>query len=293
MDNRLKASELIVEKDGSIYHLRLRPEDLADRIILVGDPGRVPLVSSFFDTLEMKRSNREFVTHTGVYHGQRITVLSTGIGTDNIDIVMNEVDALKNIDFRTREIRSEPQQLTVVRIGTSGSLQADIPVNTFLLTRKAIGFDGLMHFYAGTARHADRLFAENLMKELDWPEIWNTPYVFDADEELTKKMSGSEVIEGITISAPGFYGPQGRMLRLPTLSPEMNRRISAYTPPGGGKITNYEMESSAVYGLSRLLGHRAVTLCAIIANRVTGEALEDYKPLMEKLIKYVLNKLTA
>jgi len=293
MAHSLQASELIIESDGSIYHLRLRPEDLADRVILVGDPGRVPLVSSFFDTIEMKRSNREFVTHTGTCRNKRITVLSTGIGTDNIDIVMNELDALKNIDFRTRKIRSVPQQLTVVRIGTSGSLQPEIPVSTFLLSRKAIGFDGLMHFYAGTARHADSLFAENLMKELDWPEIWNKPYVFDADEELAKKMSGPEVIEGITISAPGFYGPQGRMLRLPTLSPEMNRRISSYTSPGGEKITNYEMESSAVYGLSRLLGHRAVTLCAIIANRTTGEALENYKPLMEKLIEHVLNKLTA
>jgi len=293
MNNRLKASELIVEKDGSIYHLRLRPEDLADRVILVGDPGRVPLVSSFFDTIELKRSNREFVTHTGQYRGRRITVLSTGIGTDNVDIVMNELDALKNIDFPTREIRHTLHSLTVVRIGTSGSLQPEVPVNAFLLTRKAIGFDGMMHFYRDTPLHTDDIFAKKLMEALEWPEIWNKPYVFEADEELAEKMSGKEVIEGITISAPGFYGPQGRILRLETAEPEMNRRIESFVSPRGEKITNYEMESSAVYGLSRLMGHRAVTLCAIIANRVTGEANDNYKLLMEKLILYVLNKLTV
>ncbi len=293
MKNNLQASELIVENDGSIYHLRLRPEDLADTVILVGDPGRVPLVSSFFDSIELKRSNREFVTHTGLYRGQRITVLSTGIGTDNIDIVLNELDALKNIDFSTRHIRTGMVRLRVVRIGTSGSLQPGIPVNSFLLTRKAIGFDGLMHFYAETPRHADTDLAKNLMKEVDWPEIWNTPYVFDADEELAEKMSGPDVIEGITISAPGFYGPQGRMLRLLTADPSMNRKIESFVSPRGERITNYEMESSAVYGLSRLLGHSAVTLCAIIANRVTGEAVENYQSLMERLILHVLNKLTA
>ncbi len=293
MKNNLLASELIVEEDGSIYHLRLRPGELADTVILVGDPGRVPLVSSFFDEITLQRSNREFVTHTGRYHGHRITVLSTGIGTDNIDIVLNELDALKNIDFGTREIRPDKRRMTIVRIGTSGSLQPDVPVGSFLLTRKAIGFDGLMHFYADTPRHTDDLFAKNLMKAVDWPEIWNTPYVFAADEELAEKMSDVEVIEGVTISAPGFYGPQGRILRLRTYDPAMNGKISAFSSPAGERITNYEMESSAVYGLSRLLGHSAVTLCAIIANRVTGEAVEDYKPLMEKLILFVLNKLTA
>ncbi len=293
MKNNLEGSELIVEHDGSIYHLRLRPEEVADTIILVGDPGRVPLVSSFFENIEMRRSNREFVTHTGTYHGQRITVLSTGIGTDNIDIVLNELDALKNIDFSTRKIRPETRRLKVVRIGTSGSLQPDIPVNSFLLTRKAIGLDGMMHFYAETSRYADKTFAKNFMKVVDWPEIWNTPYVFDADEELAEKMSGSEVIEGITLSAPGFYGPQGRVLRLITADPSMNKKIESFVSPHGERITNYEMESSAVYGLSRLLGHSAVTLCAIIANRITGEALDDYQPLMEKLILYVLNKLTG
>jgi len=293
MKNNLLASELIVEEDGSIYHLRLRPGELADTVILVGDPGRVPLVSSFFDEITLERSNREFVTHTGRYHGQRITVLSTGIGTDNIDIVLNELDALKNIDFGTRKIRPDKRRMTIVRIGTSGSLQPDVPVGSFLLTRKAIGFDGLMHFYADTPRHTDDLFAKNLMKAVDWPEIWNTPYVFAADEELAEKMSDVEVIEGVTISAPGFYGPQGRILRLRTYDPSMNGKITSFSSPSGERITNYEMESSAVYGLSRLLGHSAVTLCAIIANRVTGETVEDYKPLMEKLILYVLNKLTA
>ncbi len=293
MAGTIKASELIIEADGSIYHLRLRPEEVADIVILVGDPGRVPMVSDFFDHVELKRSNREFVTHTGFFRDTRITVLSTGIGTDNIDIVLNELDALKNIDFSTRQPREQHQTLTIVRIGTSGSLQGDIPVNSFLLTRTAIGLDGLMHFYRDTPQFADTQLAKELEKKLGWPEIWNRLYVFDADDTLAAKMSGKEVIEGITLSAPGFYGPQGRSLRLATAVPGINERIAAFVTHDGRRITNYEMESSAVYGLSRLLGHRAVTLCAIIANRVTGEANDHYKPLMERLIVYVLNHLTA
>ncbi len=293
MAGAIRDSELIIEEDGSIYHLRLRPEEVADTVILVGDPGRVSMVSAFFDRIELQRRNREFITHTGWYKGHRITVLATGIGTDNIDIVLNELDALKNIDFSTRRPRSLPVSMRIVRIGTSGSLQRDVPVNTFLLTRKAVGLDGLMHFYRDTAAHADFHLAKQLTEKLEWPEIWNRLYVFDADDALADQMAGEEVMEGITLSAPGFYGPQGRSLRLATAVPDMNARIGAFVAPDGRRITNYEMESSAVYGLSRLLGHRAVTLCAIIANRVTGEALDDYSKLMERLILYVLNKLTS
>jgi len=285
-------SELILDQRGYIYHLHLKPGDIADRIILVGDPERVPLVSSFFDTLEIKKQNREFVTHTGFFRKKRVSVLSTGIGTDNIDIVMNELDALVNIDFDTRTLRKERKSLTLVRIGTSGALQKDIPLNSFLLSRKVIGFDGMMHFYAGLDRFNDNFFVNSFIKEVNWPEIWNTPYVLKAPNDLADKMSGTGVIEGITISAPGFYGPQGRTLRIPVADTEMNNKIKKFLYQDE-KITNYEMESSALYGLSGLLGHKAVTLCAIIANRETKEANHHYEPLIKRLIEYVLIKLTA
>ena len=285
-------SELILDQRGYIYHLHLKPGDIADRIILVGDPERVPLVSSFFDTLEIKKQNREFVTHTGFFRKKRVSVLSTGIGTDNIDIVMNELDALVNIDFETRTLKKERKSLTLVRIGTSGSLQKEIPLNSFLLSRKVIGFDGMLHFYAGLDRYNDASFVNSFIKGVNWPEFWNTPYVLKAGEVLADLMSGEEVVEGITISAPGFYGPQGRTLRIPLADEKMNRKIENFSYHGE-KITNYEMESSALYGLSKMLGHKAVTLCAIIANRVTKEANDHYEPLMKGLIEYVLNKLTA
>ncbi len=292
MKETFEPSELILDPEGNIYHLHLKPEDVADRIILVGDPGRVSLVSSFFERTELKKQNREFVTHTGFFRKKRVTVLSTGIGTDNIDIVMNELDALVNIDFNTRTVKKERKSLSLVRIGTSGSLQKEVPLNTFLLSRKVIGFDGMMHFYDGLDRFNDTLFVRSFMQDTGWPEIWNTPYVLGAAKGLADKMSGPGVVEGITVSAPGFYGPQGRTLRIPLADKEMNRKIEDFSYQGE-KITNYEMESSALYGLSGLLGHRAVTLCAIIANRVTGEVNDHYEPLMKRLIEYVLNKLTA
>ncbi len=292
MKKIFEASELILDKEGYIYHLHLKPEDIADLIILVGDPGRVPLVSSFFDSIELKKHNREFVTHTGYFHKKRISVISTGIGTDNIDIVMNELDALANIDFRQRMEKQKHRTLTLVRIGTSGSLLPEIPVNSFLMTQKAMGFDGMMYFYHGLDSISDKLFIDSFMKQVHWPEIWNTPYVIAASEDLITKISGDEVKQGVTISAPGFYGPQGRQLRILLADPEMNRKIENFSYRGE-RITNYEMESSALYGLSRLLGHKAITLCAIIANRVTKETNDHYEPLMQRLINFVLNKLTA
>ncbi len=292
MKKIFQSSELILDPEGYIYHLHLKPEDLADHIILVGDPGRVPVVSSFFDSVEVKKHNREFVTHTGFFSGKRITAISTGIGTDNIDIVMNELDALVNIDFRTRTLKPEKKSLKLVRIGTSGSLQEKIPIDSFLLSRRVIGFDGMMHFYAGLPDINNKTFANSFIESTDWPEIWNTPYVVEAPEEMVARMSGPEITEGVTISAPGFYGPQGRVLRIPLADPEMNHKIENFSYHGE-KITNYEMESSALYGLSSLLGHHAITLCAIIANRVTGEAIDHYEPLIKRLIEYVLKKLTA
>jgi len=292
MDNTFQSSELIINKDGSIYHLHIYPEDVSDQIILVGDPARVPMVSGFFDKVEIKRQNREFITHTGFFRKKRITVLSTGIGTDNIDIVMNELDALANIDFSTKTVKKQHRSLTLVRIGTSGSLQPEIPINSFLLSKKAIGFDGMMHFYKGTEVLSDFSFIENFIEQVSWPSYWNRPYIIAASEDLVKRMSGAEVLYGINISAPGFYGPQGRILRIPLSDPEMNRKIESFSYQGE-KITNYEMESSALFGLSQLLGHKAVTLCTIIANRVTKEASHHYEPLIKRLIGYVLNKLTA
>ncbi len=292
MKKIFEPSELILDPEGYIYHLHIKPGDIADRIILVGDPGRVPLVSSFFDTIEVKKQNREFVTHTGFLRKKRVSVLSTGIGTDNIDIVMNELDALVNIDFENRTLKKERKSLTLVRIGTSGSLQKEIPLNSFLLSRKVIGFDGMLHFYAGLDRYNDVSFANSFMKGVEWPEFWNTPYVINARKDLVDLMSGEKVVEGITISAPGFYGPQGRTLRIPLADKDMNHKIESFSYHRE-KITNYEMESSALYGLSEMLGHKAITLCAIIANRVTKEANDHYEPLIKSLIEYVLNKLTA
>ena len=287
----IKNSELILNPDGSIFHLHLKPDQIADTIILVGDPGRVELISNLFDQIEFTVRNREFVTSTGSYRGQRITVLSTGIGTDNIDIVINELDALANIDLSTRQIAKEHRTLRFVRIGTSGSLQADIPVNSWLVSRKSIGFDGMITFYAGREKACDMEFEAAFREFTQWHPDLPTPYVVDASDDLLMRFTGFKFIQGVNISAPGFYGPQGRVLRLPLAIPDLNDKLEDF---GFGelKITNYEMESSAIYGLSRMLGHEALTICLIIANRVTREANESYHGEMEKLIRVVLDKLT-
>ena len=287
----IKNSELILNPDGSIFHLHLKPDQIADTIILVGDPGRVEIISGMFDQIEFTVRNREFVTTTGSYRGQRISVLSTGIGTDNIDIVINELDALANIDLTTREIKSEHRMLRFVRIGTSGSLQADIPVNSWLVSRKSIGFDGMITFYKGREKACDMGFEAAFRKYTEWHADLPTPYVVDASGELLQRFTGFKFIHGVNISAPGFYGPQGRILRLPLAIPDLNDKLEDYEHEDL-KITNYEMESSAIYGLSRMLGHQALTVCLIIANRITREANESYHGEMEKLIRIVLDKLT-
>ncbi len=288
---KIESSELIINSDGSIFHLHLRPEQLADNIILVGDPGRVDLVASFFDNVELTVSNREFVTKTGTYNGKRISAISTGIGTDNIDIVVNELDALANIDLETRLPKKEHRTLNMVRIGTSGALQGFIPVDSFLLSKKAIGFDGMLNFYANRDKVSDLEFEKAFKSYVDWSEKLASPYVVPASTELLNKLDGEDMIQGVTISANGFYGPQGRVLRLQTLDPELNNKIERFDF-NGEKITNYEMESSAIFGLSAMLGHHAACVCAIIANRVNKNASADYKPTVKHLINIVLDRLT-
>jgi uridine phosphorylase len=287
---KIKASELIINPDGTIFHLHLKPENLAKNIILVGDPGRVKLVSSFFDNIECTSENREFVSATGTFRGTRITALSTGIGTDNIDIVVNELDALVNIDLETRTIKEEHTALTIVRIGTSGALQGDIPVNSYVASKRAIGFDGLMNFYADREKFADVDFEKSFKEHTGWNPLLTSPYVVESDQALYNKIVGNDMVSGVTISAPGFYGPQGRELRLPTADPDLNDKIETFRF-NGMKITNYEMECSAIYGLSHLLGHHALTICAIIANRVTREANENYKPVIKNLVQTVLERI--
>ncbi|GAF02249.1 nucleoside phosphorylase [Saccharicrinis fermentans] len=290
MARRIEESELILNGDGSIFHLHLKPGELADNIILVGDPGRVETVTSFFDTVELVRKNREFVSATGIYKGTRFSVIATGIGTDNIDIVVNELDALVNIDFETRTVHKEHKALRMVRIGTSGSLQKDLPVDSCLLSSKAIGFDGLLNFYAGRNEVADLDFEQQFKESMAWNPLLASPYVVDASKELLDKLSVNGFHQGVTISAPGFYGPQGRMLRLGIQDVDINEKISTFKYEQY-KITNYEMECSAIYGLSKLLGHQAATVCAIIANRQAGEYSKDYKPVIKHLIEKVLDSL--
>lgn len=282
-------SELIINDDGSIFHLHLKPENIADTIILVGDQGRVEVVSSFFDTIEFKAHNREFITHTGSYKGKRMSVLSTGIGTDNIDIVLNELDAVVNIDLENRSLKSEHTTLNLIRIGTSGALQGDIPIDTPIATETSIGFDGLLNFYAAGKTMGNDDLQKAFLEHTDWRSNLPVPYFPDASKDLLEKVAG-DMRKGLTISAPGFYGPQGRMLRLPLRDADLNDKISKFEFQGK-KITNYEMESSAIYGLSKALGHNALTICNIIANRIRREYSKDYKPAVKSLIETVLNRL--
>jgi len=286
----MKHTELITNADGSIFHLHLHPEDIADNIIIVGDPDRVEMIGEMLDSIRVRKSNREFHTITGNYGNLEVTVISSGIGTDNIDIVLNELDALANINLQTGEIKDDLRSLTFVRIGTSGALQEDMPVGSVAVSAKAIGFDGLLHFYQGYDWCIDTGFADALAEQLEWPDTLSYPYVIDADPDLLEKFPASEFLRGNTISAPGFYGPQGRRLRIDPFDTEINDKITSFRYRGL-KVTNYEMESSAIYGLSKLLNHRALTLCIIIANRVTGEFLTDYKPAVKNLVKKVLETL--
>lgn len=284
------ASELIINADGSVFHLHLRPEQLADKVVLVGDPARVDMVASYFDSRECEVSNREFHTVTGSFRGKRITVVSHGIGTDNIDIVLNELDALANIDFTTRQERSSLRSLTLVRVGTSGGLQPHVPIGTYVISEKSIGFDGVLNFYAGRDRVSDLAFERAFCDFTGWNHQWAAPYVVDADAELVQRIGQGEMVLGVTISANGFYGPQGRELRVPLADPDLNRKIEAFAHEGR-VVTNYEMESSALAGLARLMGHRAMTVCCIIANRLAGEANVGYKGSMEELVQKVLERI--
>lgn len=283
-------SELIINKDGSIFHLHLKPEQLADKVILVGDPGRVEVVASHFETRECETGNREFRTVTGSCHGKRITVQSTGIGCDNIDIVINELDALANIDFNTRTEHDEHRLLTFVRIGTCGGLQPYTPTGTFIASEKSIGFDGLLNFYAGRNEVCDLDFERAFTEYMNWNPQLCAPYVIDADKELLCRIAADDMVHGVTIACGGFFGPQGRELRIPLADPRQNEKIENFEY-NGYRITNFEMESSALAGLSRLMGHKAMTCCMVIANRLEKEANTGYKNSIDTLIEKVLERI--
>ena len=290
MKQPIPPSELIINEDGSIFHLHVRPEQLADKVILVGDPGRVQTVAAHFDRLECDIQSREFHTITGWYKDKRITVVSTGIGCDNIDIVMNEIDALANIDVETRTIKDELRVLDLVRIGTCGGLQPENPIGSYIASCKSIGFDGLLNFYAGRNDVCDLAFEQAFKEHLDWNPLLCAPYVIDANPELIERVAGEEMVRGVTIACGGFFGPQGRKVRLELADPDQNERIQSFRYEGW-KITNFEMESSALAGLARLMGHRAMTCCMVIANRLAGEAYTRYKGTLDELIKLVLERI--
>lgn len=286
----LEPSELILSEDGRIYHLNLKPSEIADTILLVGDPFRVKQVSNQFDTIEFKGQHREFITHTGTYKNKRLSVISTGIGTDNIDIVINELDALVNIDFEFRKIKENLTSLTIIRIGTSGAIQDSIPVDSFVMAEKAVGFDNLLHFYRTTS-FLNSGFSEAFVKHTGWNGKNSVPYVVTADESLVKLFSSEAIIKGITATNSGFYGPQGRVLRLQLETPNLIDKIVSFEYKGE-KIINFEMETSAIYGLARLLGHRALSLNAIIADRSHRTFSENPRETIEKLIIHTLSVLT-
>ncbi len=291
MDKKIiPPSELIINPDGSVFHLHIRPEQLTDRIILVGDPGRVDLVAGFFDTQTFEITAREFHTIGGTYKGKPIMCLSHGIGPDNIDIVITELDALANVDFNTREVKDNLRQLTMVRIGTSGALQPELTLGTPVIAEKSIGFDGVLNYYAGRNEVADLGFEEALCSHTNWNPLWAKPYVVDADAELVDRIGRDDMVRGNTISAVGFYGPQGREVRLPLANPDLNRLIEQFEYKGR-HITNYEMESAPLAGLGRLMGHKCMTVCSIIANRFTNVSNPNYKDGIRSLIETVLERI--
>ena len=285
-------SELIINKDGSVFHLHVRPEQLADKVILVGDPGRVALVASHFEEKEMEVESREFRTVTGTYKGKRITVISTGSSCDNIDIVMNEVDALANIDFQTRTEKQQLRSLEIVRIGTCGGLQLNTPEGTFICSEYSVGFDGLLNFYEGRNAVCDLKMERALISHLGWTGnmCQPYPYVIKADENLVERIAQNDMVRGITVACGGFFGPQGRQLRVPLVDPHQNEKIESFEYEGM-HITNFEMESSALAGLAKLMGHRATTTCMVIANRRAGKANTGYKNIIDDLITLVLDRI--
>ncbi|RRD76634.1 phosphorylase [Alloprevotella sp. OH1205_COT-284] len=285
-------SELILNADGSIFHLHLTPEQIADKIILVGDPGRVTLVAQHFDTIEHEVESREFRTVTGTYKGKHLTVISTGIGCDNIDIVVNELDALANIDFATRTEQPRFRQLELVRLGTCGGLQKNCPEGTFIASRKSLGFDGLLNFYANRDQVCDLDFEAAFLNAMGWKgnQCIAHPYCIDNNEELLDRIAQDDMVRGVTIACGGFYGPQGRRLRLPLADPHANEKIMSFEHKGL-VFTNFEMESSALAGLAALMGHKAMTCCMVVANRLAGKANPNYKNSIDTLITTVLDRI--
>lgn len=288
--HRIESSEMIINPDGSIFHLHLHPDQITDRIILVGDPGRVDMVAEMFDTRTFEVSSREFHTIGGTYCGKPIMCVSHGIGPDNMDIVVNELDALANIDFDTRTLKPHHRQLTMVRIGTSGGLQPELIPGTPVIASHAIGFDGVLNYYAGRNSVCDLDFEREFCEAVGWNPLWAAPYVVEANRELVEQIGRDDMVRGNTISAVGFYGPQGRELRLKLANPDLNRRIEAFRYHGE-KVTNYEMESAPLQGLSLLLGHKAMTVCSIIANRVSTRTTPNYKTAIHDLVTTVLHRL--
>ena len=285
----IKESELILNPDGSIYHINLRPEQLASTIITVGDPDRVKDVTKYFDTIEYRTSKREFHTETGNYKGKRITVISTGIGTDNIDIVFNELDALVNIDLETRTIKKELKQLDIIRIGTSGAIQPDIPIDSFLISEYAVGFDSLLHFYDSEHVQYPEI-SKALVEQTNWFKEKSNPYVVKCNDELFNKINSEKTVSGFTATNVGFYGPQGRVLRLNIQDENLNDKLANFSHKGK-TITNLEMETAGIYGISKLLNHRAVSMNAIIANRANGQFSSNPSETVNNLIEYTLNKI--
>ncbi|MEE0978365.1 MAG: nucleoside phosphorylase [Muribaculaceae bacterium] len=283
-------SELIINPDGTVFHIHLRPDQLTDRIIMCGDPARVNMIAEFFDTRTFEVSSREFHTIGGTYKGKPIMAISHGIGPDNIDIVINELDALANIDFETREVKPQHRQLTMVRIGTSGALQPELTIGTPVIAEKAIGFDGVLNYYAGRNQVADLDFEKAFVEHTNWNPLWAKPYVVDADADLVAQIGQDDMVRGNTISAVGFYGPQGRELRLPLANPDLNKSIEEFRF-NGRKVTNYEMESAPLQGLGKLMGHRAMTVCSIIANRMNNNVNPSYKNAIHDLIRTVLDRI--
>ena len=282
-------SELIINDDGSVFHLHIKPEQLSDKIIMMGDPDRVTLTASYFDSIECEVKSREFHTITGKYKGKRITALSHGIGPDNIDIVVTELDALANVNFNTREVKKDFKQLTMVRVGTSGGMQPHVPIGTYVVAARSIGFDGVINYYADRNRVCDLEFEKAFKAHTNWSSLHCSPYVVNADEDLVARI-GHDMIKGVTISAVGFYGPQGRYVRLPLAQPDLNSKIESFRF-GSEVITNYEMESAPLAGFSRMMGHKAMTVCTIIANRLAGESNANYKGSIESLIETVLKRI--
>lgn len=289
-DRIIPASELIINDDGSVFHIHLRPEQVYDNVIFVGDPGRVDMVASYFETRDYDVSSREFHAIGGTYNGKKVMCISHGIGPDNIEIVLTELDALVNVDFKTRKIKPEHRTLNIVRVGTSGSLQENLHIGDFVIAQKGMGFDGILNFYADRDKVCDLLFEQQFCSHTAWNRTWPAPYTVDADSELVDKIGSDDMVRGYTIAAVGFYAPQGRCVRLPLADPHLNEKIESFRY-NGRPITNFEMESACLQGLSRLLGHKAMTVCCIIAERRANNADTDYKPRVRHLIETVLHRL--